>query len=135
MIYGLYLSAQGAHAQTVRLNVLANNIANTSTGWFKRDLAIFQSHPTFDVENGTAEELPRNLNESTGGLSLAEIATNFSDGPVTQAGGTFDVALNGPGFLRVSDGQDTFLTRNGCFSLNDQNQLVAQDTGFAVLGL
>ena len=38
MLYGLYLSAQGAEVQSLRQDVLANNLANASTPAFKRHL-------------------------------------------------------------------------------------------------
>ena len=44
MIYGLYLSSQGANAQATRLDVISNNLANASTHSFKRDLAVVQAH-------------------------------------------------------------------------------------------
>jgi flagellar basal-body rod protein FlgF len=135
MIYGLYLSGQGAQAQSSRLSVVANNIANASTGAFKRDLAIFRAHRPRDVENGLADEPPGNLNEMTGGVSLAEIATDFSNGPLTKTGGTYDLALAGAGFLAVSDGSEQFLTRNGQLSVNEQGVLVSQETGLAVVGV
>ena len=63
MIYGVYLSAQGANVQTTRLDVISNNLANASTNSFKRDLAVFREHNPHDVEHGTANDLPGNLNQ------------------------------------------------------------------------
>lgn len=134
MIYGLYLSAQGANAQATRLDVIANNLANASTNAFKRDLAVFQAHQPFDVEQGAGEEPPGNLNQSTGGTSVAEVVTNFQDGPLTATGGAYDLALSGPGFFRVSDGQQEYLTRNGRLTVNSDNELIMHDTGLSMLG-
>lgn len=135
MIYGLYLSGQGAQVQSARLNVVANNLANAATGGFKRDLALVAAHPPRDVATGSARPLPGNLNEMTGGVLLANIATDFSDGPLTKTGGRYDLAVVGPGFLTVTDGRETFLTRNGRLTVNDGGELVSQDTGFAVVGV
>src|SRR5229473_323187 len=44
MLYGLYLSAQGAQVQTLRQEVVSNNLANAATTSFKRDLVTAQSH-------------------------------------------------------------------------------------------
>jgi len=133
MIYGLYLSAQGAQQQSHRLDVTANNLANAQTSAFKRDLAIFQAHPPFDVEHGIPEDLAGNLNESTGGLSLAKIATDFSMGPLIESGNVYDLALAGPGFLRVEDDGQQFLTRNGQLTVDSQGRLVTADTNLPVL--
>jgi len=134
VIYGLYLSAQGAEAQSIRQDVLANNLANASTTAFKRNLAIFQAHPPFEVERGIAEPLPGDQNLNTGGLSLADIVTDYSNGSLQPTGGDLDVALAGPGFLRVSDGSREFLTRDGGLDVTPQGQLVTRNHGYAVLG-
>ena len=85
MLYGLYLSAQGANAQSQRLDVISNNIANASTPGFKRDLAIFRQMDPRDVAQGNESELPPgNLNDSTGGLMLDEVVTDFSNVALTE---------------------------------------------------
>ena len=132
MIYGLYLSAQGAETQAARLDVLSNNLANASTGAFKRDLALFQAHQPFDVEQGRADALPDGCHLLSGGVSLAGTVTDFSNGPLTPTGGAYDVALAGPGFLVVGDGPQNLLTRNGRFTVDDRGMLVTHDTGLPV---
>jgi flagellar basal-body rod protein FlgF len=134
LIYGLYLSAQGAEAQSQRLDTIANNLANVGTGAFKRDLAVFQSHPPYDVQNGAAVGLPHGLDSATGGVALAEVATSFAPGPIVETGAALDVALDGDGFLRVADGDEQFLTRNGSLAINAAGELVTTDGGYAVLG-
>ncbi|MEX1096413.1 MAG: flagellar hook basal-body protein [Planctomycetales bacterium] len=134
MLYGLYLSAQGAEVQSRRLDVVANNIANAQTDAFKRDLAIFQAHPPRQVIDGTAGDLPGNLNEHTGGTTLAAVVTDFSQGSLVPTGGVYDVALAGPGFFRVAGKGEEFLTRAGRFTLDRRGELVTQSTGSPVLG-
>jgi flagellar basal body rod protein FlgG len=133
MLYGLYLSAQGASAQSTRLDAIANNLANASTHGFKRDLAVFMAHRPFDLEYGGSADPPGNLNTSTGGVSPAGVVTDFSTGPIVPTGGTWDIALAGEGFLRVSDGQQQFLTRNGRLTVNAQGELITGEHGLEVL--
>lgn len=135
MIYGLYLSAQGAEVQSVRQDVIANNLANASTTSFKRDLALFQSHPPFDKVEGGIQDVPGQLNRSTGGTSLAGVATDFSDGTHIATGGKLDVALTGPGFFRVTDGKQQFLTRNGQLTIDPLGRMVTSDRGLLVQGV
>ncbi len=132
MNYGIFLSAQGAQAQSRRLDVIANNMANAGTTSFKRDLAIFQTHHTYDVENGTMDGMTDNLNLQSGGISITSVETDFSEGPLEQTGGTYDVALSGDGFLQVSDGNQKYLTRNGALTVNSNRELVNAD-GYKVL--
>ncbi|HAH47177.1 MAG TPA: hypothetical protein DCM07_20440, partial [Planctomycetaceae bacterium] len=58
MIYGMYLSAQGAEANSVRLDVLSNNMANANTTSFKRDVPIFRINPPHDQNEGPLNPLP-----------------------------------------------------------------------------
>jgi flagellar basal body rod protein FlgG len=132
MLYGLYASAQGIQAQSSRVDVIANNLANAGTSGFKRDLAIFQSHRPYDVENGVSAEPPGNQHALSGGVSTAQVATDFSAGPMNRTGSAYDVALSGRGFFQVSDGQQKYLTRNGQFTVTTTGDLVAQGSGMRV---
>jgi flagellar basal-body rod protein FlgF len=131
MLYGLYHSAQGIQAQSSRVDVIANNLANASTTGFKRDLALFQSSRTYDVDHGGSEP-PGNQNVFSGGVSKAQIATDFSNGPLVRTGGAYDVALTGHGFFQVSDGQQKYLTRNGQFTVAANGDLVTQGSRMRV---
>jgi flagellar basal-body rod protein FlgF len=133
MLYGLYLSAQGAQAQATRLDVLSNNLANAGTTGFKRDLAIFQSNRPYDIENGGFSNAPGNQSALTGGVTPAKVVTDYSEGPLVHTGGALDVALTGPGFFQVSDGKQQFLTRKGQFTLSSTGELMLQGSGMHVL--
>jgi flagellar basal-body rod protein FlgF len=133
MNYGLYLSANGAATQSRRLDVVANNLANAQTSGFKRDLATFRANAPYDVEQGRLSHQPHGLRQHTGGVSLHDVVTDFADGPLEQTGGTYDLALTGPGYLRVTDGQRQFLTRDGRLTVNPNGELVTRTAGHRVL--
>ena len=40
MPYGIYISAEGANAQSRKLDTISNNLANVETVGFKRELAV-----------------------------------------------------------------------------------------------
>lgn len=124
MINGLYLSAQGAQTQQVRLGVVSNNLANASTTGFKRDLAVFQSHAPYDLVQGNSADTPDHLKSSMGGVTTAEIKTDFSQNAIRATGGGLDIALTGPGFIKVSDGKNRFLTRDGRLQVSQDGTLV-----------
>lgn len=134
MIYGMWLSAQGVETQTLRQDVIANNLANASTTAFKRSLAVFESHPTYDLEQGLTQSLPGNVNRQTGGVSVGEVVTDYSNGNVPSTGQKNDIALAGKGFFRVSDGKHTYLTRNGRLDTDAQGRIVTYDNRLPVLG-
>lgn len=133
MLYGLYLSAQGAQARATQLEVTSNNLANAGTNAFKRDLTLFQAHPSFDRERGGGVLPPGNLSGSTGGVTVAGTLTDYSQGNLDQTKGPLDLAIAGPGFFRVSNGTEELLTRDGRFAKNAANEIVTADGGLRVL--
>lgn len=133
MLYGLYLSAQGANAQSIRHDVLANNLANASTNGFKRDLPVFQAHQPFDLRKGLPVHNSAPWKEATGGVSLETIATDFSTASQQRTDRPYDVAISGRGFLRVRDEDQELLTRNGRLSRNSNGELVTEDHGLPVI--
>ncbi len=136
MIYGMYLSAQGADAKSVRLDVLSNNLANANTTSFKRDVPIFRMNPPFDAQQGGLNApLPGDLENHTGGISLETIRTDFEPGSFITTDGDLDLAIQGQGFFQVGSGQDYFLTRNGSFSIDPDGLLVTADQGLPVLSV
>lgn len=123
----------GVQAQSARLDVLANNLANANTGAFKRDLALFQANRPFDVENGVGSLPPGNQNALSGGVTTAEVVTDFSNGPLVRTGGALDAAISGQGFFQVTDGNRQFLTRNGQFAIGQGSELVSAANGMRVV--
>lgn len=135
MIYGLYLSAQGAEVQSMRQDVLSHNLANSSTTAFKRTLAIAQSAESHDKHHGIPNQAPGDVDEQSGGVYVAETVTDYSNGGFMLTKSSFDVALGGPGFMRVSDGSQEYLTRDGRLDFDRNGQIVQQGTRHRVAGL
>lgn len=133
MLYGLYLSAQGAEVQSLRQDVLANNLANASTTGFKRQLALFQMHDLYDRTEGQ-HEIPEALAGQAGDVTASQILTDFSPGILQSTSGALDVAIAGDGFLQVQGAEGNFLTRDGRLAMNAQGRLVTRDSGLPVLG-
>src|SRR5262245_6484471 len=77
MIYGLYLSAQGAQIQTLRQAVVSNNIANAATTSFKRDLVTAQAHLPYDAEHGKPTWIQGNLYDMPGGVTPGNSVTDY----------------------------------------------------------
>jgi flagellar basal body rod protein FlgG len=132
MPYGLYLSAEGAHVQSIRLETLANNLANVDTPGFKRDLAVFQARYSEAEQRGL--EAPGNggFSDLSGGTMVRETRTDFAPGMLKPTHNDKDFAIDGQGFFAIKRGDETLLTRAGNFLINSNNQLVTQN-GDAVL--
>ncbi len=129
MPYGLYMSAEGAHAQATRLEVIAHNLANVDTTGFKRELAIFQSRYAEEIENGAADPASGTINDLGGGIRVLETRTDFAPGPLKHTGVATDAALRNEGFFVVSRDNELFLTRAGSFHVTAQGELVTQYGG------
>lgn len=129
MPYGLYLSADGAHAQATRLEVIAHNLANVDTVGFKRELAVFQARYAEETERGEDTPGSGSINDVGGGVLVSQTKTDFSPGPLKRTDVPTDMAIRGEGFFVVGKDGETFLTRAGNFLINRQGQLVTQYGG------
>ena len=136
MSFGLYISAEGAHAQNYRLETIANNIANVDTPGFKRELAIQQARFTKDIELGLDEPHSGTMNDLSGGVLTIGTLTDFKQGKSIASGNKEDMEIVGEGFFLVQQMQtgEYFLTRSGQFDMLDDGRLVTYSgpTEFAV---
>ncbi len=94
--------------------VIANNLANLNTRGFKKDLLFFE----------TLKEGDDN--------SKARMATDFSQGTLTETNNPLDLAISGKGFFTVETDKGVALTRDGHFKL-DEDGVLRTPQGFAVL--
>ena len=102
-------------AQSSRLSVVSDNIANASTNGYKAASAEFSS---MVVENaGTTY--------SSGGVEVGVRYGISQQGTLEYSTSLFDLAISGSGFFMVADNQGTFsLTRSGAFVPNEAGELV-----------
>jgi flagellar basal-body rod protein FlgF len=96
---------------------VANNIANLSTGGYRREGLVFAEHIAA-LEPGEAS-----LSQGTAQARV----TDLRQGPLTQTGGTFDLAIEGEGFFLVETPQGRALTRAGSFTPDAEGILVTPD--------
>jgi flagellar basal-body rod protein FlgF len=128
---GMYLAAAGALVQQMRLDLLANNVANINTLGYKGDEAVFRVSPQATDEQPTASV------DGTQPLSPYappfSSVIDFSQGALQKTGNPLDVAISGKGFFGIQTPDGIQYTRQGNFTLNAQGVLVTQD-GYPVLG-
>ena len=116
----MYTAATGMDAQTLRIDTIANNLANANTTGFKRsqvdfaDLMYVVMRRPGGGQTG-ATQTPTGLEVGTG-VSPVSTLKIFSAGPVSKTEGEFDLAITGPGFFQVETPTgDTKYTRDGNF--------------------
>jgi len=125
MIYGLYLSATGVMANSYRQDVIANNLANSETVGFKRNLALFQERQTEARARGLGNSATDPMLEKLGGgLLVSPTVVDTSQGELEQTGNALDVAIDGEGYLLVDDHGQQRLTRDGRMMIDRTGHLV-----------
>jgi len=119
----------GLNSAAKSLDVIGNNIANSSTVGFKGSTTEF------------ADVYARSLNGAGAtqagiGVSVAAIAQQFTQGNIETTANPLDIAINGGGFFRTEIGGAVQYTRNGQFSLDKSGYVVtpqgANVTGYGV---
>jgi len=145
MIRGLYASAWSMKANTKKMDVISNNLANVNTTAFKKDTVVFESFP--ELLAIRVNDSRSNLNPSgrVGMVELShdvgEVYTYFNQGQLVQTDNYYDLAINNSNtaFFTVEfmgeNGQARELyTRDGAFATNNEGFLVTKD-GHRVLGV
>ncbi|VVE18176.1 flagellar basal body rod protein FlgG [Pandoraea eparura] len=129
MIRSLYIAATGMNAQQTNMDVISNNLANTSTNGFKKGRAVFEDllYQTLRQPGAQSSQqtlLPSGLQLGTG-VRPAATERIFTQGNLTQTSNAKDVAINGDGFFQVlmPDGSTAY-TRDGSFQVDNNGQLV-----------
>ncbi|BDC52028.1 flagellar basal-body rod protein FlgF [Bryobacterales bacterium F-183] len=107
-------AAAGMRARLETLDLLANNIANSSTSGFKADRESFLPWVGEDADADSG---------ATVAPFLKRQWTDFAQGTLSRTSGPLDVALQGRGFFEVNDGSKRLWTRNGAFQLGADGKL------------
>jgi flagellar hook protein FlgE len=127
----------GLNAAETTINVVGNNLANSSTDGFKASTALFATQFLQTQSLGSA---PVGLSGGTNpqqiglGTQVASITPDFSQGTIQLSSNPSDLAIQGAGLFVIqgASGEELY-TRDGSFQTNSQNQLVTS-TGNTLLG-
>lgn len=132
----MYLAAEGAKAQSRRLEVISNNMANVDTVGFKPEVTAFQARYAEAIQQRLVQAGDGELPDIGGGVKVIETVTDFSAGKLRQTGNDSDLAIIGEGFFQVEadDPNDPpLLTRAGAFSRDALGMLVMAGSNRHVL--
>ena len=134
MPYGVYLSAAGANAQSHRLEVLSNNLANVQTPGYKPQQTILQARFAELIEEGEVSPGLGGADDIGGGVTIQRAKTQFDQGPMKKTGGETDFAINdAESFFVVQRGDERLMTRAGDFLFDNQGRMI-NPTGDKVIG-
>ncbi len=126
MIQGLYTAASGMVAHQIRLDMLANNLANVDTAGFKADLVAL------DVSVAPQDSMS-NSSIPMSSVLAGRPGVDPRPGPLKATGNPLDLAIVGPGLFVVETPQGERYTRAGNFA-QDAGGFLTTQNGFRVLG-
>ncbi|MBF0400640.1 MAG: flagellar basal-body rod protein FlgF [Magnetococcales bacterium] len=147
---GLFAAVNAALRSEMRLELLANNLANASTTGFKESEITFDSYMTkpgpeqFPLPGSSFMGLhgPNYIpypfsSPATNAYSVTYpradgTHTNTSQGAVNKTGNPLDVALDGEGYFVLNTPNGRRYTRDGSFAVNAIGELVSKE-GFQVM--
>lgn len=125
---GFYTVGSGMLVQQRNLNVIGNNVINSQTPGFRAERVVtstFEQELVTRLENG--KYIPIGTADQISTVDTVE--TIFDESSLYESGNPFDLAVVGDAFFNVSDGENTFLTRNGCFNVDQEGYLVLDEVG------
>jgi flagellar basal-body rod protein FlgG len=130
MLRSLYTAATGMEAQETKMDVIAHNLANTSTTGFKKSRVEFEDLLSETIRSSSPDS-PQGGSATAlqVGLGVRTVSTTRSQaqGDMINTQNPLDVAIEGGGFFQVQrpNGEPAF-TRAGNFRLDATGRLVTQ---------
>ncbi len=142
MASGFWVTAAGAAAQAQAVDTVANNLANTDTNGFKKDLPAFREYMAVLEREPAAQDIPRGPikekefypldGRDQSFVTVDGTYSNFRQGNLRSTAKPLDVAIDGAGFFEVSTPTGGRYTGQGRLKMAMDGRLVTTD-GYPVL--
>ena len=133
---GFYTAASGMLTKQRTIDVISNNIVNSKTPGFRAGRVVtsaFNQELLTRIEGSNTEV----IGEGSIMRVVKDVSTQFQPEALEETGIPYDLGIEGIGFFNISVGDEdeakTFLTRNGHFDVDKDNNLVLPGKGL-VLG-
>jgi flagellar basal-body rod protein FlgG len=129
MLRSLYTAATGMDAQQLQMDVIANNLANTSTTGYKKVRPEFEDLLSQTIQGSEAPDArggtsPAPLQVGLG-VKTGSTTRSFVQGTLTTTNNPLDLAIDGDGFFRVQRPSGEYAyTRAGNFKVDSTGRLV-----------
>lgn len=107
------IALSGLNAASAELQVIGNNVANSSTTGFKKSRAEF-------ADIFAASNLGTTSNAIGSGVKVSSISQQFTQGNIGFTDNNLDLALSGQGFFRLNDNGVNVYSRAGAFGVDRQ---------------
>lgn len=116
----------GLNASSKGLDVVGNNVANSSTVGFKSSSAHFSDVYAASLSGSGASQVGI-------GTTMSSVFQQFTQGNITTTNNTLDIAINGGGFFKVTRDNIISYTRNGQFHPDNEGYIV-NDQDYKLMG-
>lgn len=128
MLEGFYTTLSGMLVQQRTLSVLGNNLTNASTPGYRNERVVsntFEEELMVRIENG------KKVGIGTGDqIRLVDtVESNLNSSSLLTTERPFDMALVGDGYFNISNGENTYMTRNGNFDIDAEGYLIMNGIG------
>ena len=131
----LLSGVSGLQANQKMLDVAGNNLANLNTTGFKSSRVSFSQILGSTLKEASAPTSTLGGTDPAqigGGVQVASVDQNMTQGTLNNTGVPLDMAINGSGFFVLNNGSGDVYTRAGAFSVDSNNFLVDASTGYRV---
>jgi flagellar hook protein FlgE len=116
----LWIAISGLNASSKELDVIGNNIANSNTMGFKAGKTYFANVLSQSLSGGSS-----GMMQIGQGVTVADVATQFSQGSLESTSSGLDLAIDGSGFFIAQDSDGSqYFTRAGALHIDGNGFLV-----------
>jgi flagellar hook protein FlgE len=110
----------GLNIASKNLEVIGNNVSNSSTVGFKQSRAEFADVYAASLTGTGSSQIGI-------GAKVSTVAQQFTQGNITNTNNSLDIAINGGGFFRMSNNGAITYSRNGQFQMDKLGYIVNSD--------
>lgn len=140
MVKGLYTAYTGMIHQQNRMDILANNMANSATVGFKKEGATaeaFHDVLAYKIKDTSEGGYAKRIGTMNLGVKIGESYTDYSQGSFRVTDQPFDLAISGNGFFACeytnkSGEKSIKYTRDGNFHLSSDGTLMTKDGDYVL---
>jgi flagellar hook protein FlgE len=128
MLGAIYIGLSGMNAYSKGLQTISNNVANLNSPGFKATSVSFSD--VFDQGGNGLSFTGGSGSQLGSGVRYADPQIDFSQGDLRQSEGDLDLAIQGSGFMVLTEGDRTYYARTGQFTVDEEGYVVQQGSGY-----